>query len=62
MCVEKANAKAVSRVQQVKRWHILDGDFSIESGEMTPTGKVKRNFVYKKYSDQIAEMYALPKL
>jgi len=56
-CVDKANLKAVSRVQEVKRWVIIDGDFSIESGEMTPTGKVKRNVVYKQYETQIAQMY-----
>ena len=53
-CVDKANLKAVSRVQEVKRWVVIDGDFSIESGEMTPTGKVKRNVVYKQYESQIA--------
>ncbi len=36
---------------------MIDGDFSIESGEMTPTGKVKRNVVYKQYETQIAQMY-----
>lgn len=44
-------------MQQVKRWVLVDGDFSIETGELTPTGKVKRNVVYKQYGEQIAEMY-----
>jgi long-subunit acyl-CoA synthetase (AMP-forming) len=48
-CIEKANLKAVSRVSKVKRWSILDYDFSVEGGELTPTAKVKRNYVYKKY-------------
>lgn len=53
-CLDKANMKAVSRVQQVKRWVVIDNDFSMETGELTPTAKVKRNVVYKKYADQIA--------
>lgn len=61
-CIEKANKKSVSRVSQVKRWVIIDNDFSFETSELTPTGKVKRNVVYKKHSTKISEMYQLPKL
>ena len=43
------NSKAISRAATIKRWIILDNDFSIDAGELTPTMKVKRNFVYKKY-------------
>ena len=44
------NSKAISRAATLRRWIILDNDFSIDTGELTPTMKVKRNFVYKKYN------------
>lgn len=37
----------------IKRWQILDTDFTQESGELTPTNKIKRNFITKKYATQI---------
>src|SRR3954454_13629180 len=54
--LDKANAK-YARVEQVKRFFILDHDLSQETGELTPTLKVKRNVVSDKYADDFAALY-----
>ena len=55
--VDAVNAK-LARIEQVKRFAILDHDLSQEAGELTPTLKVKRAFVYDKYRDVFARLYA----
>lgn len=48
---------AVSRAQKVQRWMILPHDFSLPTGELNNTLKLKRNFVMEKYSDAIGSLY-----
>jgi len=43
--------------EKVKKIALLDRDFEIERGEMTPTLKVKRNIVEEKYRDLIDSLY-----
>lgn len=59
--IEEVNSKAVSRAQQIRKWIVLMNDFSIDTGEFTPTMKLKRKFVSQKYSKEIESMYADPK-
>jgi long-chain acyl-CoA synthetase len=54
--VEKANAR-VSSSEQIKRFVILERDFSLEAGEITPTLKVKRNVISEKFANEIKELY-----
>jgi long-chain acyl-CoA synthetase len=54
--LDRANAK-YAPVEQVKRFFILDHDLSHETGELTPTLKVKRNVVNEKYADAFAALY-----
>lgn len=61
-CVDLVNSKAISRVTQIKKWKVLDRDFSIEGGELTPTLKVKRKVISKLHIDTIEQMYNDPKL
>jgi long-chain acyl-CoA synthetase len=46
-----------AQVEQIKRFAILDHDLSQETGELTPTLKVKRNVVYDVYADLFAKLY-----
>jgi long-chain acyl-CoA synthetase len=55
--VEKVNEK-FARVEQVKKIAILPHDLSQESGELTPTLKVKRAAVAEKHRDEIEALYA----
>ncbi|MFG1925700.1 AMP-dependent synthetase/ligase [Cryptosporangium sp. NPDC048952] len=54
--VDDAN-KAVSRAEQVKVFRILPRDFTEETGELTPSMKLKRSVVEKEYADEIAAIY-----
>jgi long-chain acyl-CoA synthetase len=47
-----------AQVEQVKRFFILDHDLSQETGELTPTLKVKRNVVNEKYASKFDELYS----
>ena len=54
--VDKLNATLPS-YETVKRFHILDRDFTQETGELTPTLKVKRKAATQKFKAQIDGMY-----
>jgi long-subunit acyl-CoA synthetase (AMP-forming) len=48
----------LARVQTIKKFQIIPGEFSIEGGELTPTMKIKRKVINEKYASEIAAMYA----
>ena len=54
--VDKANGE-LPRFMQIKYFRILEEPFSIESGEMTPTMKLKKRVVEEKYKDLLDSMY-----
>jgi long-chain acyl-CoA synthetase len=45
------------RVEQIKRFTILPGDFTQEAGEVTPTLKLRRKIVHEHFADQIEALY-----
>lgn len=55
--VDRVNKK-FARVEQVKKFFLLDTQLSAEDEELTPTMKLKRKLVQQKYSPQIEAMYA----
>ena len=54
--IDEVNAR-VGRVEQIKRFVILPHDLSQETGELTPTLKVKRNVVHQKYAAEVEALY-----
>lgn len=55
--VARVNGR-VSTTEAVKRFAVLDHDFTVEADEITPTQKVKRAVVTKRYADVLAKLYA----
>lgn len=54
--VNLANSQ-VAQVQQIKKFVILDKEWTDSSGELTPTLKLKRNVIAEMYNDEIESMY-----
>lgn len=50
-------SKELADFEKVRRFALLENEFSLESGELTPTLKVKRRVVAEKYADEIARLY-----
>jgi long-subunit acyl-CoA synthetase (AMP-forming) len=55
--VDAANAK-LARVEQIKKFTIVAGDWLPGGAELTPTMKLKRKPIAEKYTDAIEAMYA----
>jgi long-chain acyl-CoA synthetase len=55
--VEGVNAR-LSSTESIRRFALLDRDFELEKDEVTPTGKLKREVVSKRYRDLIESLYA----
>ncbi len=51
------STSGLSPYEKVKKIFILDRDFEIEKGEMTPSLKIKRNIVEEKYRKEIEALY-----
>jgi len=55
--VDGANSK-LARVEQIKKFTIVEGDWLPGGDEMTPTMKLKRKPIAEKYADAINGMYS----
>ena len=55
--VDEVN-KELAQVEQVKKFTVLSRNFTIETGELTPTLKIKRKIVNQNFADQIEAMYS----
>ncbi len=56
--IEKDCNSKVARYQSIKKIEVLPVEFSVETGELTPTMKIKRNVVHEKYAAKIESLYA----
>ncbi len=54
--VDELNSK-LNRWEQIKAFHILDHDLSVEEGDLTPSMKLKRKTVTTKYKDELDRFY-----
>ncbi len=54
--IEKINKK-LTLLEKIKKIQLIDENFSIENGLMTPTMKVKRKKVIEKYKNQLEDLY-----
>ncbi|MCX6401158.1 MAG: AMP-dependent synthetase/ligase [Propionibacteriales bacterium] len=57
VAVDEAN-KAVSKAESIRKFTILDHDWTEEAGQVTPSLKLKRNIVMRESRDEIAALYA----
>jgi long-subunit acyl-CoA synthetase (AMP-forming) len=55
--IEAANEQ-LARVEQVKKYRLLDEDWQPGGDELTPTMKLKRKPIHEKYASEIEELYA----
>jgi long-chain acyl-CoA synthetase len=54
--VDAVNAR-FARIEQIKRFDLLERDLSQADGELTPTLKVKRPVIHRRYGDRIDRLY-----
>ena len=54
---ERCNAR-LARYQQVRSFAVLDREFSVESGELTPTLKLRRARILDRFGERIASLYS----
>ncbi|MBR5950904.1 MAG: long-chain fatty acid--CoA ligase, partial [Actinomycetaceae bacterium] len=54
--VIRANA-AVSRAESIRRFHVLDTDFTVTNGYLTPSMKVRRQAILKDFAEQVDKLY-----
>ena len=54
--IEKINKK-LSKIENIKKFFIIDEKFSIENGMLTPTLKLKRKKILEKYKDDLEKLY-----
>ena len=48
----------LNRWETIKKWILLDHDLTVESGELTPSLKVKRKVVEDNYKSEIDGLYS----
>ena len=54
--VDEANT-AVSKAESIRKFSLLEGDFTEESGHLTPSLKLKRNVVMRDFEDEVDALY-----
>ena len=55
--VDKVNAK-LANFETIKRFRLVPDEWTIDSGELTPSMKLRRRVIHQKYAVEIAEFYA----
>lgn len=55
--IDKYNEKPISKAQKIQKFTVLKEDLTIDNGCMTPTMKLKRTIIQKKFQKEIDAMY-----
>jgi long-chain acyl-CoA synthetase len=55
--VDKVNI-GLANFESMKRLYVVPEEWSVEDGTLTPSMKLKRRVVEKKYASEIGELYA----
>jgi long-chain acyl-CoA synthetase len=53
----ESSTRNLAQYEKIKKFALLDRDFTIDEGELTPTLKVKRNIVERRYAELIDSLY-----
>jgi long-chain acyl-CoA synthetase len=54
--LDKYNA-TLGDTEKIKTWDLLNAEWTSESGELTPTLKLRRKFISKKYEKEISKLF-----
>ena len=54
--IDKYNPQ-FNHVEQIKKFVLLSNEWTVESGELTPSMKMKRKVILQKYSEEIEKIY-----
>jgi len=54
--IDKYN-KQFGDTEKIKSWDLLDTEWTVSSGEITPTIKLKRSFICKKYAENVEKLF-----
>jgi len=57
--IDKYNNEAISGAQKIQKYTLINEDFTVENGLMTPTMKLKRSNIHLKHQNEIEKMYNL---
>ncbi len=59
LAIKRYNENAISRAQKIRKFKLVDIDFTVENGLLTQTMKLKRNQIENLFKKEIGEMYGL---
>ncbi len=54
--IEKYN-RDFGKWEQIKKFHLLSAEWTVEAGELTPTMKLKRKVIYERYANHVDNLY-----
>jgi long-chain acyl-CoA synthetase len=54
--VDRVNAR-LADFERIRKYHVLDREFSISTGELTPTMKIRRAHALRNHAETIGSLY-----